>query len=170
MKIVAQIVRLPENRVQQHHCMSCRDLLCVLFELHLWCCMCNLSFSSAFARRGGGGGGQQPKNRHITRAKFFIQKPPKTYKNDMNLLIFYDLTYNPGKNFTFYSLQGQNFKIFLIFTYNQGKVFLILPITWEAHVYLVSIGSPPLPPPTFADHSCSSENIRNDLTCAILFL
>ena len=45
----------------------------------------------------------------------------------MNLLIFLDLTYNPGINFKFYSLQGQNFKIFLIFTYNQG--FLILPIT-----------------------------------------
>ena len=66
----------------------------------------------------------------------------------MNLLIFFDLTYNPGKNFKFYSLQGQNFKIFLIFTYNQGKVFLILPITRGAHVYLVSTGScrpPPLP-------------------------
>ena len=47
----------------------------------------------------------------------------------MNLLIFLDLTYNPGKNFKFYSVQGQNFKIFLTFTYNQGKVFLILPIT-----------------------------------------
>ena len=47
----------------------------------------------------------------------------------MNLLIFLDLTYNLGKNFKFYSLQGQNFKIFLIFTYNLGKVFLILPIT-----------------------------------------
>ena len=61
----------------------------------------------------------------------------------MNLLISLDLTYNPGKNFKFYSLQGQNFKIFLIFTYNQGKVFLILPITRGAHVYLVSIGSSP---------------------------
>ena len=47
----------------------------------------------------------------------------------MNVLIFLDLTYNPGKKFKFYSLQGQNFKIFLIFTYNQDKVFLILPIT-----------------------------------------
>ena len=47
----------------------------------------------------------------------------------MNLLIFLDLTYNPGKNFKFDSLQGQNFKIFLIFTYNRGKAFLILPIT-----------------------------------------
>ena len=65
----------------------------------------------------------------------------------MSLLIFLDLTYNPGKNFKFYSLQGKNVKIFLIFTYNQGKVFLILPITWGAHVYLVSTGScpPPLP-------------------------
>ena len=46
----------------------------------------------------------------------------------MNLPIFLDLTYNPGKNFKFYSLQGQNLKICLIFTYNQGKVFWILPI------------------------------------------
>ena len=65
----------------------------------------------------------------------------------MNLLIFLDLTYNPGKNFKFYSLQGQNFKIFLIFTYNQRKVFLILPIYAGGHVYLVSIGSCPPPPP-----------------------
>ena len=65
----------------------------------------------------------------------------------MNLLIFLDLTYNPGKNFKFYSLQGQNFKIFLIFTYNQRKVFLILPIYPGGHVYLVSIGSCPSPPP-----------------------
>ena len=78
----------------------------------------------------------------------------------MNLLIFLDLTYNPCKNVKFYSLQGQNFKIFHIltcnqgkvslilpiFTHNQGKVFLILPITRGAHVYLVSIGSFPLPP------------------------
>ena len=47
----------------------------------------------------------------------------------MNLPILLELTYNPGKNFKFCSLQRQNFKIFLIFTYNQGKVFLILPIT-----------------------------------------
>ena len=47
----------------------------------------------------------------------------------MNLLIFLNLAYNPGKKFKFFSLQGQNFKILLIFTYNQGKVFLILPIT-----------------------------------------
>ena len=65
----------------------------------------------------------------------------------MNLLIFLDLTYNPGINFKFYSLQGQNFKIFLIFTYNQSKVFLILPITSGAHVYLVSTES--CPPPWF---------------------
>ena len=64
----------------------------------------------------------------------------------MNLLIFLDLAYNPGINFKFYSLQGQNFKIFLIFTYNRGKVFLILPITRGAHVYLVSNGSCPPPP------------------------
>ena len=47
----------------------------------------------------------------------------------MNLLIFLDLTHNPGKNLKFYSLQGKNVQIFLIFTYNQGKIFLILPIT-----------------------------------------
>ena len=175
-KIVAPIVPLPENRVQQHHCMSCRDLLCLLFELHLWCCMCNLSFSSAFARGGATCpdfrqvcAPAEPKSRPTTRAKFFIQKPPKTYKNDMNLLIFLDLTYNPGKNFKFYSLQGQNVKIFLIFTYNQGKVFLILPITRGAHVYDYT-WSPLGVAPAFADHSCSSKNIRNDLTCAILFL
>ena len=65
----------------------------------------------------------------------------------MDLPIFVDLTYNPFKNFKSYSLPGQNFKIFLNFTYNQGKVFLILPITQGggAHVYMVSIGSPPLP-------------------------
>ena len=63
----------------------------------------------------------------------------------MNLLIFLDLTYNPGKNFKFYFLQGQNFRIFLIFTYNQGKVFLILPIT-RGHMYTWSpLGVPPLP-------------------------
>ena len=87
------------------------------------------------------------KSRPITRAKFFIQKPPKTYQIDTNLLIFLDLTYNPGKNFKFYSLQEQNFKNFLIFTYNLCKVFLILPSTQGggggAHVYLVSTGSPP---------------------------
>ena len=66
---------------------------------------------------------------------FSIQKASKTYKNDMNLLIFLDLTYNPGKNLKFYSLQGQNFKMFLIFTYNQGKVFLILSITRGEHMY-----------------------------------
>ena len=62
----------------------------------------------------------KPKSRPITRAKFFIQKPPKAYKNDMNLLTFLDLTYNPGKSFKFYSFQGQNFKIFLISTNKQG--------------------------------------------------
>ena len=69
----------------------------------------------------------------------------------MNLLIFLDLTYNPGKNFKFYSLQGQNFKIFPIFTYNQGKVFLILPVTLGGgggggHMYTWSplgVASPP---------------------------
>ena len=66
----------------------------------------------------------------------------------MNLLIFLDFTYNPCKNFKFYFLQGQNFKTFLIFTYNQGKVFLILPITRGAHVYLV-----PPPPPRKGDNA-----------------
>ena len=37
--------------------------------------------------------------------------------------------------------------LLLIFTYNQGKIFLILPVTRWAHVYLVSTGSCPLPPP-----------------------
>ena len=63
-------------------------------------------------------------------------------------MIFLDLTYNPCKNFKFYSLQGQNVQIFLIVTYDQGKMFLILPITRGAHVYLVSIGSSP--PPSLA--------------------
>ena len=58
----------------------------------------------------------------------------------MNLLIFLYLTYNPRKNFKFYSLQGQNVKNFLIFTFNQG-IFFILPITRGEHVYLVSTGS-----------------------------
>ena len=90
---------------------------------------------------------QNQKSRPITRAKVFIQKLPKTYKNDMNLLIFLDLTYYPGKHFKFYSLQGQNFKNFVIFTYNQGKVFLILPIT-RGHMYTWSplgVAAPPLP-------------------------
>ena len=66
----------------------------------------------------------------------------------MNLLIFLVLTYNPCKNFKFYSLQGQNLKIFLIFTYNQGKVFLILPVTREGrgHMYTwSSLGVTPHP-------------------------
>ena len=66
----------------------------------------------------------EPKSRPIIQAKFFIEKPPKTYKNYMNLLIFLDLTYNLCKNFKFYSLQGQNFEIVLIFTYKQGKIFV----------------------------------------------
>ena len=106
-------------------------------------------FCRSVKREGGGAvfryvcGRAEPKSRPITRAKFFIQKPPKTYKNGMNLLIVWDLTYNRGKNFKFCSLQGQNFKLFLIFTYNQGKVFLILPITRGAHLYVVSIWSCP---------------------------
>ena len=40
----------------------------------------------------------EPKSRPITLAKFFIEKAPKTYENDINLLIFLDLTYDPYKN------------------------------------------------------------------------
>ena len=83
----------------------------------------------------------------ITRSKFFIEKTPKAYKSDMNLLIFLDLSYNPCKNFKCYSLQVQNVQIFLIFTYNHGKNFLILPITQAARVYFVSAGSCTPPPP-----------------------
>ena len=62
----------------------------------------------------------------------------------MNLLIFLDLSYNPCKNFKFYSLQEQNVQIFLIFTYNQGKILLILPIT-RGHMYTWSpLGVAPL--------------------------
>ena len=59
----------------------------------------------------------------------------------MNLLIFLDLTYNPCKNFKFYSLQGQNVQTFLIFTYDQGKIILILPITY----YLLPRGGTCIP-------------------------
>ena len=66
--------------------------------------------------RGGGGGATclnfgkvsaqaEPKSRPIIRAKLFVEKPPKTYKNDMNLLVFLDLTYNPYKHFKSYCLQ-----------------------------------------------------------------
>ena len=65
----------------------------------------------------------------LSRAKFFIEKVPKPKKNDTNLLIFLDLSYNPCKIFRLYSLQGQNVKTFLIITYKKGKIFLILPIT-----------------------------------------
>ena len=95
--------------------------------------------------------------RPITRTKFLIEKLPKTYKNDMNLLIFLDLTYNPCKNLKFYSLQGQNVQIFLIFTYNQGKIFLILPII-RGGVCLVSTGSCP-PPPVLNTVMASSRHI-----------
>ena len=74
----------------------------------------------------------EPKSSPITRAKFVTEKPPKTYKNDMNLLIFLDLTYNPCKNCKFYSLQGQNFKIFLILPVTRATFswfYLLLPIT-----------------------------------------
>ena len=63
----------------------------------------------------------------------------------MNLLIFLDLTYNPGKHFKFYSPQGQNFKKFFIFTFKQGKVSWFYLLPGGAHVYLVSIGSCPPP-------------------------
>ena len=64
----------------------------------------------------------------------------------MNLLIFLDLSYNPCKNVTCYSLQVKNVKIFPIFTYSQGKIFLILLITRAAHICLVSTRSSPFPP------------------------
>ena len=86
----------------------------------------------------------------------------------MNLLIFLDLTYNPGKNFKFYSLQGQNFKIFLIFTCNQGKVFLILPITrggGGGHMYTWS-PSGKVAPPLDLDMSFTDslpERLHNDI-------
>ena len=90
--------------------------------------------------------GRTRKSRPITRAKFIIEKPPKTYENDMNLPIFLDLTYNPCMS-NFAILKGKMSSFFLISTHNQGKIFLILPITWGAHVYLVFIGSSPPPPP-----------------------
>ena len=120
-----------------------------------------------------GGGGQlaqiyvgmcpgRTKSRPITRAKFFIQKPPKTYKNDTNLLIFLDLTYNPCKNFKSYSLQGQNFKIFLIFTHNQGKGFLILPIT-RGYTCIPGLHWEFNPPPSLQLLSCITSSISNRL-------
>ena len=63
----------------------------------------------------------EPKSRPKTRAKFLIQKTSKTFKNDMNLLIFLDLTYNPGINFKFYSLQGQISKFFLFLPITRAK-------------------------------------------------
>ena len=97
---------------------------------------------------GGGGGGKLPRfwvgmspsstKKHSHKAgKIFHSKTPKTYKNDRNLLIFLDLSYNPCTNLIFYSLQAQILHIFfLIFTYKnkncqncQGKIVLILPIT-----------------------------------------
>ena len=46
----------------------------------------------------------EPKSRPITQAKFSVGKQPETYENDMNLLHFLDLTYNPCKNVKFYFL------------------------------------------------------------------
>ena len=65
----------------------------------------------------------------------------------MNLLIFLDLTYNPGKNFKFYSLQGQNFNFFVFLPITRAKFSSFYLLSGEgAHVYLVSIGSCPPPP------------------------
>ena len=69
----------------------------------------NSNFEPAQERRGGGEGGlseilgryvprQNQKSRPITLAKCFIEYTPKTCENDMNLLIFLDLRYNPCKN------------------------------------------------------------------------
>ena len=65
---------------------------------------------------GGGGEGSLPKfwvgmcpgrTKKYTHnlGKIFIEKSPKTYKNDMNLLLFFDLTYNLCKSLKFYYLQ-----------------------------------------------------------------
>ena len=72
----------------------------------------------------------EPKSTPITHAKFFIKNSPKAYKNDMNLLIFLNLTFiTHAKISNFTVFKGKKVQIFLIFTYNQGKIFLILPIT-----------------------------------------
>ena len=64
----------------------------------------------------------------------------------MNLLVFLDLTYNPGKNFKFYSHQRQNIQVFLIFNYNQGKIVLILPITRGGGTCIPGLNWELLPP------------------------
>ena len=66
----------------------------------------------------------EPKSRPITWEKFFIEKHQKLIKVTR----------------IYCSLQVQNVQIFLIFIYNQSKIFLILPITRGARVYLVSTG------------------------------
>ena len=115
----------------------------------------------------GEGGGQlakiwvamcpaKTKSRTITRPNFFIEEPPKTYKYYMNLLIFLDLTYNPCKNFKFYSLQGKLSK-FSYFTYNQGKIFLILPITGGGVTCIPGLHCE-LPPPSL---EISHSKVRN---------
>ena len=74
--------------------------------------------SFASHARGGGRGSNlprswvcalvEPKSGPITRARFFIEKTPKTCKNDNNLLVSLNPSYNLCKHFKFYSLQGQN--------------------------------------------------------------
>ena len=82
--------------------------------------------SCQFILRGWGGGQlaqilgryvpwQNQKVDPITRAKFFIEKPPKTYENDMNLLIFLDLTYNPCKMSNFALFKGKMSNFFLFY-------------------------------------------------------
>ena len=85
-------------------------------------------------------------SRNHNPGKIFHRKTLKTYKNGMNWLIFLDLSYNPCKNFKFYSCQWQNVQFFLIFTNNQGKIFLILPIT-RGHMYTCLHWELPPPPP-----------------------
>ena len=58
------------------------------------------------SKNGGGGHLVQILGGHLSQQnqkvdQYFTEKPPKTYQNDMNLLIFLDLTYNPCKNVKF---------------------------------------------------------------------
>ena len=70
----------------------------------------------------------------------------------MNLLIFLDLTYNPCKKFKFYSLQGQMSKFFLFLPITRANFLDFTYYPGRAHVYLVSIGSCPPPPPRRGEH------------------